>query len=65
MPPGGRWLDKKGSGLISVDGGSEDVFVHFCAIESNGFRTLDEDQRVEFDIAHRPKGRQVERVRTI
>ncbi len=44
---------------------SLDVFVHFSAIDSGGFRSLDEDQRVEFDVTQGPKGPQAERVRVI
>ena len=46
-----KWFNAyKWFGIISVDGGGLDVFVHFSAIESNGYRSLDENQRVEFDI---------------
>jgi CspA family cold shock protein len=61
-----KWFNAdKGFGFINVDGGSEDVFVHFSAIETAGFRSLDENQRVEFDVAQGPKGPQAERVRTL
>ena len=44
-----KWFNaEKGYGFIAVDGGGPDVFVHYSAIESTGFRTLDEGQRVEF-----------------
>ncbi|WAH37260.1 cold-shock protein [Alicyclobacillus dauci] len=57
-----KWFNgDKGFGFISVEGG-EDVFVHFSAIQSNGFRSLDEGQRVEFDIVEGPKGPQAANV---
>lgn len=52
-----KWFNaEKGFGFIEVDGGEGDVFVHQSAIEVRGFRTLDEGQRVEFDIVEGPKG---------
>jgi cold shock protein len=60
-----KWFNAdKGFGFISVDGG-QDVFVHFSAIQADGYRTLDEDQRVEFDVVQGPKGPQAENVRTV
>ncbi|GMA64964.1 cold-shock protein [Alicyclobacillus fastidiosus] len=57
-----KWFNgDKGFGFISVEGG-DDVFVHFSAIQSNGFRTLDEGQRVEFDVTDGPKGPQAANV---
>ncbi|HLU43569.1 MAG TPA: cold-shock protein [Natronosporangium sp.] len=61
-----KWFNaEKGFGFISVDGGGEDVFVHFSAIQSNGYRTLEENQRVEFQVTHGPKGPQADQVRAI
>ncbi len=61
-----KWFNPdKGFGFISVDGGDQDVFVHFSAIESGGYRSLDENQRVEFDITQGQKGLQAEHVRAL
>ena len=60
-----KWFnDAKGYGFISRDAG-EDVFVHYSAIEGEGFRTLREDQRVEFTVEQGPKGLQAVRVRAL
>lgn len=57
-----KWFDsKKGFGFISVDGG-DDVFVHFTAIQGEGYKTLDEGQQVEFEIEDGPKGPQASNV---
>jgi CspA family cold shock protein len=61
-----KWFNaEKGFGFISVDDGSGDVFVHFSAIQSDGYRTLEENQRVEFEIARGQKGPQAESVRIV
>ncbi len=58
-----KWFDaKKGYGFISQESG-EDVFVHYTAIQEEGFRTLDEGQTVEFDVVQGKKGLQAENVR--
>jgi CspA family cold shock protein len=62
-----KWFNaEKGFGFIAPDDGSDDVFAHYSAIVSNGgFRTLDENQKVEFDVTRGPKGLQAENIRTI
>ena len=60
-----KWFnDAKGFGFISRDNG-EDVFVHHSAIQSGGFRTLQEGQRVQFNVTKGPKGLQAEGVQTL
>ncbi|EAA8875091.1 cold-shock protein [Salmonella enterica] len=52
-----KWFNpEKGFGFITPKDGSKDVFVHFSAIQSNEFRTLNENQEVEFSVEQRPKG---------
>lgn len=54
-----KWFKaSSGFGFISPDDGSKDVFVHFTAIRGDGFRSLDEGERVEFGVANGPKGLQ-------
>ena len=61
-----KWFNaEKGYGFIAVDGGGPDVFVHYSAIQTNGFRTLDEGQRVEFEVGQGQKGPQAEAVRLL
>jgi CspA family cold shock protein len=61
-----KWFNaEKGFGFIAVDGGGEDVFVHFSAIQGAGYRSLEENQRVEFEVAQGPKGPQADQVRAI
>jgi CspA family cold shock protein len=58
-----KWFNsEKGYGFISIDGG-DDVFVHFSAIDMDGYKTLSDGQRVEFEVTAGPKGPQAEKVR--
>jgi CspA family cold shock protein len=60
-----KWFNAdKGYGFIAVDGG-RDVFVHFSAIQADGYRSLEEGQRVEFDIEQGERGPQAISVRTV
>ena len=54
--------DAKGFGFIPPDEGGEDVFAHFSAIQTNGFRSLKEGQKVQFDIIQGPKGKQASNI---
>jgi cold shock protein len=52
-----KWFDnKKGFGFIAQDEGGQDVFVHFSSIAGDGFKTLDEGDRVEFEVNQSDKG---------
>jgi CspA family cold shock protein len=57
-----KWFNSsKGYGFIATDG-QTDVFVHFSAIQGDGYRNLEEGQRVEFEVMHGPKGMQASNV---
>ena len=61
-----KWFNaEKGFGFIAQKDGGGDVFVHYSAIQSQGYKTLDENQRVEFDVTQGPKGPQAENVRPL
>ncbi len=67
MPQGSvKWFNsEKGFGFLAPDGGGPDVFVHYSAIQSEGYRSLNEEQRVEFDITEGQKGPQAANVRPL
>ncbi|MCR1783334.1 cold-shock protein [Nocardioides carbamazepini] len=61
-----KWFNsEKGFGFIAPADGTPDVFVHFSAIQGNGYKSLDENQQVEFDVTQGPKGPQAENVHAI
>jgi CspA family cold shock protein len=61
-----KWFNgEKGYGFITQDSGEADVFVHFSAIQADGYRSLEENQRVEFDVAQGKKGLEAQNVRPI
>jgi cold shock protein len=60
-----KWFNaEKGYGFIAVDGG-QDVFVHYSSIVGSGYRSLEEGQRVEFEVVQGQKGLQADQVRTV
>ena len=60
-----KWFnDSKGFGFITPDDGSKDVFAHFSAIASEGFRSLAEGQQVTYEVESGPKGLQASNIRT-
>ncbi|WP_017238009.1 cold-shock protein [Streptomyces sp. SS] len=61
-----KWFNaEKGFGFIAPDDGTPDVFVHFSAIDSSGYRSLEENQRVEYTTSQGPKGPQADQVRPL
>ncbi|GGO48593.1 cold-shock protein CspA [Streptomyces lasiicapitis] len=61
-----KWFNgEKGFGFIEQDGGGPDVFVHYSEIQGDGYKSLDEGQRVEFEIGQGQKGPQAQQVRAI
>jgi CspA family cold shock protein len=65
MPAGTvKWFnDAKGFGFIEPEGGGPDVFAHFSAVQMDGFRTLKQGSRVEFDLVQGPKGNLAHNIR--
>jgi CspA family cold shock protein len=60
-----KWFNaEKGFGFISVEGGSSDVFVHYSAIQMEGYKALEEGQAVEFEVVQGNKGPQADNVRS-
>ncbi|GGC00527.1 cold-shock protein [Oxalicibacterium flavum] len=61
-----KWFnDSKGFGFITPDEGGEDLFAHFSAIQSTGFKSLQENQRVSFEVTTGPKGKQASNIQAI
>ena len=61
-----KWFnDQKGFGFVVADQSGRDVFVHHTVIEGTGFRNLEENQQVEFEVTQGPKGPQATRVRAL
>ena len=61
-----KWFnDSKGFGFITPDDGGKDLFAHHSEIQMNGFKTLQEQQRVEFEVQNGPKGPAASRIRAV
>ena len=61
-----KWFNaEKGYGFIAPDGGGEDLFAHFNQIQGSGYRSLDENQKVEFDVEQGQKGLQADKVQPV
>ncbi|RMX04951.1 cold-shock protein [Corticibacter populi] len=61
-----KWFNEsKGFGFIAPDDGGKDLFAHFREIQDNGFKTLAENQRVEFEVTQGAKGPQASNIRTV
>ena len=61
-----KWFNaEKGFGFIAQEDGGDDVFVHYSAIQSQGYKSLDENQKVEFETERGPKGLQAANIRPI
>lgn len=61
-----KWFnDSKGFGFITPDEGGEDLFAHFSAIQSNGFKSLQQNQRVTFEVTSGPKGKQAANIQSV
>ena len=61
-----KWFNEsKGFGFITPDGGGDDVFAHFSAIQAEGFKVLRENQKVSFEITNGAKGKQASNIRSL
>lgn len=61
-----KWFNaEKGFGFITPDDGGVDIFAHYSALQTQGYKSLDEGQRVEFEIEQGPKGPQAENIRSV
>jgi CspA family cold shock protein len=61
-----KWFNsEKGFGFLSNDDGSSDVFAHYSAIASSGYRSLEENQKVQFDVVQGPKGPQADNIQPL
>lgn len=61
-----KWFNNaKGFGFVSPDNGGEDIFAHFTAISMEGYKSLNEGQKVEFDISEGPKGQFASNIRLL
>ncbi|MDX8379015.1 MAG: cold-shock protein [Gallionella sp.] len=61
-----KWFnDEKGFGFISPDEGGDDLFAHFSAINISGFKSLKEGQKISFEVAQGPKGRQASNIQVV
>ena len=61
-----KWVnDSKGFGFITPDEGGEDLFAHFSAIQAGGFKSLQENQRVSFEVTQGPKGKQASNIQPL
>jgi cold shock protein len=61
-----KWFNNaKGYGFVTPDGSDQDVFIHFSAIAMDGYKTLKEGQKVQFDISEGPKGLHADRLQAV